>query len=96
MPAEGDRMLEYDAAEIRDMIGAAIDRASIPAEQKSALRQYLAAISEPGLKAVVMRLVEAAIEDMPAAVLAAWLYTHAEADRQTAPERAVRAGPDRG
>jgi hypothetical protein len=93
MPAEGDRMLEYDAAEIRDMIGAAIDRASIPAELKSALRQHLAALSEAGLTAMVIRLMEAGIRDMPVVVLAAWLHIHAGA---TAPERAVRVEPDRG
>lgn len=63
--------VKLHADTIRDLIGAKIDDAAIPAEQKSALKQRLAGLSGKALEAATADLVRTGLDHLPDA--AHWL-----------------------
>ena len=65
--------VKLHADTIRDMIAAKIEAAPIPANEKSALKRHLAALSETGLKAATTDLVKIGLEHLPDAIH--WLQT---------------------
>ena len=64
--------VKLHADTIRDLIGAKIDAAAIPAEQKSALKQRLAGLSGKALEAATADLVRTGLDHLPDA--AHWLF----------------------
>jgi hypothetical protein len=65
--------IKLHADTVRDLIAAKVDAAPIPVEEKSALKQHLAALSEAGLKSIVTDLVKTGLDHLPDAIH--WLRT---------------------
>lgn len=63
--------VKLHADTVRDMIDAKIETSSVPAEEKSKLRNVLAGLSEAGLRAATTDLVKSGLDHLPDA--AHWL-----------------------